>query len=204
MFVSDSQTECYRNNKANEFYESMSLRPVLPLFLKLNRQYFENSLFEEGVPIVSVRWSDGRMRTTAGMYRRKTNFLGAKAGEIILSKPVLENLPENALMSTLCHEMIHAWIDLVLKVDESHGPNFHKRMAEINSSQADFQVTVRHSFPISKKVPKWVATCPSCEKNFRYRRIVKGAACRRCCNKFFGGKWDSKCLLVYKPFSEVK
>ena len=204
MFVSDSQTECYRNNKANEFYESMSLRPVLPLFLKLNRQYFENSLFEEGVPIVSVRWSDGRMRTTAGIYRRKINFLGAKAGEIILSKPVLENLPENAFMSTLCHEMIHAWIDLVLKVDEAHGPNFHKRMAEINSSQADFQVTVRHSFPISKKVPKWVATCPSCEINFRYRRIVKGAACRRCCNKFFGGKWDAKCLLVYKPFSEVK
>ena len=204
MFVSDSQTECYRNNKANEFYESMSLRPVLPLFLKLNRQYFENSLFEEGVPIVSVRWSDGRMRTTAGMYRRKTNFFGVKAGEIILSKPVLENLPETALTSTLCHEMIHAWIDLVLKVEEAHGPNFHKRMAEINSSQADFQVTVRHSFPISKKVPKWVATCPSCEKIFRYRRIVKGAACRRCCNKFFGGKWDPKCLLVYKPFSEVK
>ena len=204
MFVIDSQTECYRNNKANEFYESMSLRPVLPLFLQLNRQYFENSLFEEGVPIVSVRWSDGRMRTTAGMYRRKTNFLGAKAGEIILSKPVLENLPENALMSTLCHEMIHAWIDLVLKVDEAHGPNFHKRMAEINSAQADFQVTVRHSFPTAKKVPKWVATCPSCEKNFRYRRMVKGAACRSCCNNFFGGRWNEKCLLQYQPFSEIK
>ena len=203
MFVFDSQTECYRNNKANEFYESMSLRPVLPLFLKLNRQYFENSLFEEGVPIVSVRWSDGRMRTTAGMYRRKTNFLGAKAGEIILSKPVLENLPENALMSTLCHEMIHAWIDLVLKVDEAHGPNFHKRMAAINSSQTDFQVTVRHSFPISKKIPKWEATCPSCKRSFRYRRMVKGAACRSCCNNFFGGRWNKKCLLIYQPFSEV-
>ena len=83
MFVSDSQTECYRNNKANEFYESMSLRPVLPLFLKLNRQYFQNSLFVKGVSRVSVRWSDGRMRTTAGIYRRKTKFLGVKASEII-------------------------------------------------------------------------------------------------------------------------
>ncbi len=181
----------------------MSLIPVLPLFLELNRQYFQNSLLERGVPRVSVRWSDGRMRTTAGLYKRKTNFFGGKAGEIILSRPVLENLPEKALKSTLCHEMIHAWIDLDLKVEEVHGPNFMKRMAEINSSQTDFQVTVRHSFPVSKKTPKWLATCPSCKRSFRYRRIVKGAACRSCCNNFFGGQWDKKCLLIYKPFSEV-
>ena len=204
MFVFDSQTECYRNNKANEFSSSMSLIPVLPLFLKLNREYFQNSLFEKGVPRVSVRWSDGRMRTTAGMYRRKTNFFGVKASEIILSKPVLEYLPEKALMSTLCHEMIHAWIDLVLKVEEAHGPNFHRRMEEINSSQADFQVTVRHSFPISKKIPKWVATCPSCNKSFNYLRIVRGAACRSCCNNLFEGHWNEKCLLKYQAFNEVK
>ena len=182
----------------------MSLIPVLPLFLKLNRQYFQNSLLEEGLPRVSVRWSDGRMRTTAGIYRRKTNFFGQKTSEIILSKPVLENLPEKALMSTLCHEMIHAWIDLILKVEEGHGPNFYQRMAEINASQADFQVTVRHSFPVSKKIPKWVATCPSCKKSFHYRRIVKGAACRNCCNNLFGGRWDENCLLIYQPFFEVK
>jgi len=182
----------------------MSLIPVLPLFLKLNRQYFQNSLFENDVPRVSVRWSDGRMRTTAGLYRRKTNFFGLKTSEIILSKPVLENLPEKALMSTLCHEMIHAWIDLVLNVEEAHGPNFHKRMAEINSSQADFQVTVCHSFPTVKKPPKWLATCPLCQRSFRYRRIVKGAACRSCCKTFFRGLWDEKCLLQYQPFTEVE
>ena len=110
----------------------MSLIPVLPLFLKLNRQHFHNSLLEKGVPRVSVRWSDGRMRTTAGIYRRKTNFLGVKASEIILSRPVLENLPQKALNSTLCLEMIHAWIDLVLKVEEAHGPNFHQRMAAVS------------------------------------------------------------------------
>ncbi len=200
----DSQTECYRNNKANEFSTSMSLIPVLPLFLKLNRQYFQNSLFDKGVPKVSVRWSDGRMRTTAGMYRRKTNLFGVKASEIILSKPVLENLPAKALMSTLCHEMIHAWVDLVLKVEEAHGPNFQRRMEEINSSQTDFQVSVRHSFPLSKKTPKWVATCPLCKRSVSYRRIVKGAACRQCCQTFFEGQWDEKCLLIYQPFSEVK
>ena len=203
MFVSDSETECYRNNKANEFFASMSLIPVLPLFLKFNRQYFQNSLVENGVPSVSLRWSDGRMRTTAGLYKSKTNFFGVKTSEIILSQPVLKNLPEKAVMSTLCHEMIHAWIDLVLKIEEAHGPNFHKRMAEINSFQNDFKVTVRHSFPLSKKSPKWLATCPSCKRSVKYRRLVKGVACRSCCNNFFGGLWDEKCLLKYQPFSEV-
>ena len=108
MFVIDSQTECYRNNNANELSASMSLIPVLPLFLELNRQYFQNSLLENEAPRVSLRWSDGRMRTTAGIYRSKTNFFGLKASEIILSRPVLEHLPHKALMSTLCHEMIHA------------------------------------------------------------------------------------------------
>ncbi len=74
MFVIDSQTESYWNNKANEFSVSMSLRPVLSLFLKLNRQYFQNSLLDRGMPRVSFRWSDGRMRAMAGLYKRKTNF----------------------------------------------------------------------------------------------------------------------------------
>ena len=181
----------------------MSLIPVLPLFMKLNRQYFQNSLCQNGVPIVSIRWSDGRMRTTAGIYRRKINFFGFKASEIILSKPVLENLPEKALVSTLCHEMIHAWVDLILQVEEAHGQNFHKRMKEINSSQADFQVTVRHSFPVSKKVHKWLATCSLCKESFPYRRMVKGAACRSCCNSFFGGRWNEQCLLQYQPFTKL-
>ena len=179
----------------------MSLIPVLPLFIELNGQYFQDSLFENGVPRVSVRWSDGRMRTTAGIYRSKTNLFGVKASEIILSRPVLENLPQKALKSTLCHEMIHAWIDLVVKVKEGHGPTFHKRMAEINSIQNDFQVTVCHSFPISKRKFKWVATCPSCKRSFNYRRIVKSAACRSCCNNYYGGRWDQKCLLEFQPFN---
>ena len=176
----------------------MSLIPVLPLFIELNRQYFQNSLLDRGVPRVSVRWSDGRMITTAGIYRSKTNFLGIKSSEIILSRPVLENLPKKALKSTLCHEMIHAWIDLVLKVEEAHGPNFHQRMEEINAAQTDFQVTIRHSFPVSKRIPKWLAICPSCKKSFSYRRIVLGAACRSCCNNYFGGQWDQKCVLEFK------
>ena len=77
--------------------------------------------------------------------------------------------------------MIHAWVDLVLKVEEGHGPNFYNRMEEINSSQTDCKVTIHHSFPLLKKIP---ASCPSCKRSFSYSLIVKGAACRSCCNNF--------------------
>ena len=64
------------------------------------------------------------MRTTAGMYRRKINCLGVKASEIILSKPVLENLPEKALISSLCNEMIHACLILFSKLKKLMGKIF--------------------------------------------------------------------------------
>ena len=83
----------------------MSLIPVLPLFLKYNRLYFQDTLVKESVPRVSFRWSDGRMKLTAGLYRSKTSLSGVQVNEIILSKPILENLPQRALKSTL----IHAW-----------------------------------------------------------------------------------------------
>ena len=59
---------------------------------------------------------------------------GKVQSEIVLSRPLLENLPTSAIESTLCHEMIHAWIDLILKIHEGHGPNFKARRAIINSS----------------------------------------------------------------------
>ena len=132
----------------------MPLIPALPLFLELNRQYFKNSLLENGFPRVSLRWSDGRMRTTAGILRSKTNLLGVRSSEIILSRPVLVKLPQKALFSAFCYEMIHAWVNLVLKVEEAHGSNFFKRMAQIKSAQFDFKITVRHLFPVPKRIPK--------------------------------------------------
>ncbi len=176
----------------------MSVITVLPIFHRLNTEYFQGSLVKEGIPRVGIRWSDGRMKATAGLYRRKSNFFGIQVCEIILSKPLLSNLPEKALESTLCHEMIHAWIDLVLKAKEVHGPYFHQRMEEINSSQDKFQVTVRHSFPIPKRPPRWLATCPACHRSFPYQRLMKGAACRSCCNNYFQGKWNRKCLLQFE------
>ncbi len=184
-------------SQGNAHLVSMPLVPLLPLFHSLNREHFDGKLIRGSKPIVSIRWSDGRLRKTAGFYRRRSCPGVKTRAEIVLSKPLLEHLPLVAIESTLCHEMIHAWVDLVLCVQEAHGFNFHKRMDAINSSQKRFHISVLHKFPVVKKPPKWVAICPSCGLRFSYQRRVPGAACRQCCNIYHGGSWNSNCLLTY-------
>ena len=47
----------------------MPVIPLLPLFHRFNSQYFENSLTVNNHPLVKVRWSDNRLKTTAGFYK---------------------------------------------------------------------------------------------------------------------------------------
>ena len=110
----------------------MSLIPLLPVFHKFNRQFFDQSLTTNREPLVKVRWSDNRLKTTAGFYKRK-QLKGVIDSEIILSKPILSKLSCNEIHSTLCHEMIHAWVDRILNINEIHGPNFLSKMEEINN-----------------------------------------------------------------------
>ncbi len=177
----------------------MPLIPLLPIFHQFNREFFDKSLTFGSHPKVAVRWSDGRLKKTAGLYRSYRSLTKFLKAEIVLSRPLLESLPSTAIESTLCHEMIHAWIDLVLNVKEGHGANFQQRMHEINSAQNRFQVTVHHQFPVPVALPKWWAVCLSCGVRLPYRRLVNGAACRQCCEKFSDGQWDSRFLLKYEP-----
>ncbi len=179
----------------------MPIIPLLPIFHRLNRQYFDGLLVKDSKPIVSVRWSDGRLRNTAGFYRYGKKPNGSKICEIVLSSPILEKLPQSAVESTLCHEMIHAWIDLVLKVSEGHGPNFIARMQLINSAQSRFQINVRHQFPVPPKIPKWLGVCPICGVSAPYIRRVKRVACKKCCDDLHSGNWHSSCVLIFEPFS---
>tara|TARA_Y100001968_G_scaffold332505_1_gene390903 strand:+ start:70 stop:609 length:540 start_codon:yes stop_codon:yes gene_type:complete len=179
----------------------MPLVPLLPLFHRLNQEHFDGTLSDELDPSISLRWSDGRLKSKAGFYRRFHSRIQKKNPEIVLSRPILEKLPITAVESTLCHEMIHAWIDLVLHVNEVHGPNFLARMNQINSSQNRFQVSIFHSYPVPLQKPKWIANCKECGRKTSYRRLVKGAACRFCCGIHNGGLWNAKYLLTYSPAS---
>ena len=109
----------------------MAVIPLLPIFHKFNKLFFNNTLTINQEPIVKIKWSDNRLRTTAGLYKRiKTN--GTIQSEIILSKSVLANSELQNIQSTLCHEMIHAWIDRILNINEIHGINFISKMEQIN------------------------------------------------------------------------
>lgn len=176
----------------------MPLEPLLPLFHRLNREHFEGSLSPAGRPLVDLRWSDGRLTRTAGLYRRGQRRDGRKLCEIVLSRPLLDPLPRTATLSTLCHEMIHAWVDQVLGLQEVHGPRFRQRMEAINRSQDAFTVNVRHSYPLPQQAACWVARCPRCGQTSPYRRRRRGLACRPCCERWHGGRWDASCQLVFE------
>ena len=174
----------------------MPLIPLLPLFHRLNNQHFENSLTVNQQPLVKVRWSDNRLKTTAGFYKRK-KINGFVDSEIILSKPILCNLSNCEINSTLCHEMIHAWVDRILEKNEIHGPNFLSKMNEINEKENNFQISIRHSFPVERRKLKYIGTCQHCGEKFIYRKRIRNIACKKCCNTFFNGSWNKNCLIVF-------
>ena len=185
---------------APAFPGGMPLEPLLPLFHRLDREWFDGSLAPAGERLVDLRWSDGRMRRTAGLYRRGRHADGRPLCEIVLSRPLLDPLPQEATLSTLCHEMIHAWVDRVVGVEEAHGPHFRARMAAINGAQAGFKVSIRHRYPVpaSTRAPRWLACCPNCGVSAPYRRRVQGLACRFCCDRLHGGRWHASCLLRFE------
>ncbi|APD49327.1 SprT family zinc-dependent metalloprotease [Synechococcus sp. CS-602] len=176
----------------------MPLAPLLPLFHRLDREHFGGALAPAGGRLVDLRWSDGRMRRTAGLYRRGRRADGSDLCEIVLSRPLLEPLPQTAMLGTLCHEMIHAWIDRVLGVREVHGPCFRARMAEINQAQSDFEVSLRHHYPLPLQAVRWLARCPCCGVTAPYQRRVRGVACRLCCDRLHGGRWNASCQLIFE------
>ena len=177
----------------------MSVIPLLPIFHKFNGLFFEGALVKDMIPLVSIRWSDNRLKTTAGFYKKIT-LNGVTKSEIVLSKPILQDLSRKDTESTLCHEMIHAWVDKNLMIKESHGTNFLRKMKQINSMQNDFQVTVRHNFPVFRKDFKYQGVCSNCGEKYLYRKRVKNIACKKCCNLFFNGYWNKKCVIVFNKF----
>ncbi len=177
----------------------MSLRPLLPIFHKFNRLFFDSSLTQKSIPLINIRWSDNRLKTTAGFYRRRI-IKGNIISEIVLSKPILQNLSIKEIESTLCHEMIHAWIDRTLKVHEIHGSNFFRKMNQINSQQDNFQITIKHDFPVLRNKLKYVGICSYCGEKYMYRKRVRNISCKKCCNLFFNGNWSKKCLILFDNF----
>ena len=93
--------------------------------------------------------------------------------------------------------MIHAWIDRILNINEIHGVNFINKMEQINLQQNTFKVTIKHNFPVLRRELKYVGVCLNCGDKYLYRKRMKNIACKKCCNRFYNGLWNKKCLIVF-------
>lgn len=113
------------------------------LFTNYNELYFGGSLGS-----TYIEWSD-RMTLCAGIcYLR--GRVGARHCVIRLSRPLLQYRPYVDLLSTLLHEMIHAylWMHSGLLDRDGHGEAFQRLAARINDAErgTGVMVTIYHSF----------------------------------------------------------
>lgn len=145
----------------------------------LNERYFEGLL-----PPIPVVWSR-RLTSSVGMFvsrggPRPRQFDEPNPNrtkrEIRLSEPLMARLAERTpyagqeLLNTLAHEMIHQWQFDVLKRRPNHGPDFLRKMTEMNRSGL-VSITIYHS--LQKEVQalsRFAWRCTDCGRIYRRQR----------------------------------
>src|SRR5205085_3191831 len=119
----------------------VTTRHLTKIWTTLNERYFEGQL-----PPIDLVWSR-RLTSSVGLFvsRRGPRPRLYRDGvrpptrrEIRLSLPLLQQVVQQSkygkqeIMNTLAHEMIHQWQYDVLKRHPNHGPNFLRKMTEMN------------------------------------------------------------------------
>ena len=152
---------------------------LLAVWRDLNTRYFEGDL-----PPIALVWSI-RLTSSVGMFVSRTGPRSSWTGnapsktpkrEIRLSAPLLKPLLAdspfgwNELVSTLAHEMIHQWQYDILKRRPNHGPDFIRKMREMNRD-GTLAVTVYHT--LKKEVQalsRFAWRCGRCGRIYRRQR----------------------------------
>ena len=152
---------------------------LIDMWRHLNVRYFEGALR----PIALV-WSR-RLTSSVGMFVSRAGprsswgeSQAAKTSkcEIRLSLPLLTPLlarspfGKNELVSTLAHEMIHQWQYDILKRRPNHGPDFLRKMREMNRD-GTLSITVYHA--LKKEVQalsRFAWRCGRCGRIYRRQR----------------------------------
>jgi predicted SprT family Zn-dependent metalloprotease len=145
----------------------------------LNQKYFDGAL-----PFIDLVWSQ-RLTSSAGMFvsRREPRPRLDRDGrrppamrEIRLSLPLLRQVVqrseygEQEIVSTLAHEMIHQWQFDILKRQPNHGPDFLRKMTEMNRD-GTLAITMYHS--LRKEVltlTHFAWCCRQCGRVYRRQR----------------------------------
>jgi predicted SprT family Zn-dependent metalloprotease len=145
----------------------------------LNAQYFDGAL-----PSIAIVWSR-RLTSSVGMFvsrrgpRPRLNQEGLRPPakrEIRLSLPLLHQVVqrsaygEQEILNTLAHEMIHQWQFDILKRRPNHGPDFLRKMTEMNRD-GTLAITIYHS--LQKEVltlTRFSWRCTQCGRVYRRQR----------------------------------
>lgn len=163
----------------------MNLTPeaLQGLWRSLNVRYFNDAL----API-PIEWSD-RLTASAGLFvshkgPRGQRFGSAPAREkrlIRLSAPLLQGPDtdsDGALLATLAHEMIHQWQFDVLKRRPNHGPDFCRKMTDMNRD--GLGITIRHRMEGPRALAKYAWQCQRCGRAYERRRCTIDPRRHRC------------------------
>jgi predicted SprT family Zn-dependent metalloprotease len=161
----------------------VSTRHLTKIWTTLNGRYFEGQL-----PPIDVVWSR-RLTSSVGLFvsrrgpRPRLDRDGVRPPtrrEIRLSLPLLQQVVQQSkygkqeIMNTLAHEMIHQWQYDVLKRHPNHGPNFLRKMTEMNRD-GSLAITIYHS--LQKEVlalTQFAWRCRQCGRVYRrHRRSIQ-------------------------------
>lgn len=125
-------------------------------------------------------------RSTGGYYHKGRHEIG-----ISLSMTVEHG--EKEFFETLLHEIAHI-------AYHAHSPKFYELLSKLGGSGRKAPMTLllsaKRATYVERNYPV-IVRCPNCLREHRYRtRRALRYACRPCCTKFAGGKFDSRFKFV--------
>ena len=166
----------------NDFFWLFRLSGLLAqanrTFEEINRKHFQNLL-----PRPKIIFCN---RATGGYYNKTRHTIG-------ISLAMTIEHGDKEFFETLLHEIAHITV-------QSHSSRFYEVLRSIGGSGRKAPVThllkaKRERFLTEHYQVR--VRCPECKTEYRYRtRRALRYACRPCCEKFAGGKFDARFKFV--------
>jgi predicted SprT family Zn-dependent metalloprotease len=161
------------------------------IYDELNKQFFEGYLVEP-----MLQWNS-RLSSSAGRF-----IPGVRRGPwsrpaLIEIATYLRNQPNayDVIKDTMGHEMIHYWL-WIRRRPYGHTAEFYEQMRKMGVS--------RYNTVGERRPYKHMYVCGHCRKDYPSRRTLGIRACGVCCERYNGGRFDRRFVLVYEgAYGEV-
>jgi hypothetical protein len=114
---------------------------------------------------------------------------------ITLSKHMVLVNDEPAVRNVILHEIAHA----LLPYEVKHGPEWVAKARSIGCDGIECYDGIGAAHTVVRPIARVIGTCPNCGKTHRRTYIphTRLPACKTCCVRFAGGRFDSRFTLVY-------